>query len=73
MGQLTRSNNRKHPGKHGARPDLYEDRVRETAERAKERSERSPQQQVALLDHRLGVGVGAKKERGRLAVPKEKK
>jgi hypothetical protein len=69
MGQLTRSNNRKFPGSHGARPDLHEQRKAESDERVKERSERSNHQQVALLDHRLGEGVGAKKERARLALP----
>ncbi len=69
MGQLTRSNNRKFPGSHGARPDRYEQRKAESDERTKERSERSASQQVALLDHRLGQGVGAKKERARLSLP----
>lgn len=32
----------------------------------KERAKRSPQQQLALLDERLGKGMGAKKERKRL-------
>ncbi len=36
-------------------------------ERAVERAARSPQQQLARLDTFLGVGLGAKKERARLA------
>jgi len=40
---------------------------RKTAlERNEARSERSPQQQLAVLDERLGKGVGAEKERARL-------
>ncbi|MCI0563318.1 MAG: hypothetical protein MN733_32990 [Nitrososphaera sp.] len=40
---------------------------RETAQkRDEERSQRTPQQQLALLDHRLGTGVGAQRERVRL-------
>ncbi len=34
---------------------------------AEERAERTDKQQLALLDKRLGKGVGAKKERARLA------
>lgn len=30
------------------------------------RAERSPEQQIAVLDARLGAGIGAKKERARL-------
>jgi len=42
---------------------------RDTMEQnAIERAQRSPAQQLALLDTRLGKGVGAKKERARLAL-----
>lgn len=34
--------------------------------RADERAERSPQQQLTLLDERLGKGQGAEKERAQL-------
>ena len=37
------------------------------AERQTERATRTPAQQIALLDQRLGVGQGAVKERARLA------
>ena len=40
----------------------------ETAEeRRAEREKRTPQQQLEVLDQRLGLGVGATKERARLA------
>ena len=39
----------------------------EAAGRQEERNLRSPQQQIAVLDRRLGVGQGARKERARLA------
>jgi hypothetical protein len=43
-----------------------EARRERAAWRTFERSLRSPQQQLAILDQRLGVGQGAKKERARL-------
>jgi len=43
------------------------ERRRQEAElRQEERNERSSKEQLALLDRRLGKGVGAKKERQRL-------
>tara|TARA_B100000287_G_scaffold367068_1_gene362603 strand:- start:298 stop:480 length:183 start_codon:yes stop_codon:yes gene_type:complete len=34
--------------------------------RAEERANRTPAQQIAVLDKKLGTGIGAKKERKRL-------
>jgi hypothetical protein len=40
---------------------------RETARRAAEQAaKRTPQERLRRLDERLGVGIGAKKERGRI-------
>jgi hypothetical protein len=41
-------------------------------ELAEERAKRTPKQQLALLDKRLGKGKGAKKERAQLARELEK-
>lgn len=48
------------------RSDLKVDRQRSAQERAEARAERSPQEQLAELDKRLGEGKGAVKERARL-------
>jgi len=37
-----------------------------------EYEKRSPQEQLDLLDHKLGVGIGAKKERAKLKALIEK-
>ena len=47
-----------------SRKDLNKKAV---AERMKYRAELSPAQQLSRLDSRLGKGIGAKKERERLA------
>lgn len=43
-----------------------EARQRKADERELARSERSPKEQLAFLDRRLGIGQGARKERARL-------
>jgi hypothetical protein len=61
-----RTNARKFPGKTGRRPDRYQARKDQALDRAQERAQRSPEAQIGLLNHRLGKGVGAVKERKRL-------
>lgn len=41
-------------------------RRKEAQERAEVRAQRSPQEQLAILDKRLGKGQGAQRERARL-------
>lgn len=54
----------KHPGWKARK---QAERHAEAQARQAERDARSPEQQIALLDNMLGVGVGAAKERTRLA------
>lgn len=44
-----------------------ESRIQRALERQNSREKRSNKDQLAILDKRLGVGIGAKKERERLA------
>jgi hypothetical protein len=45
----------------------HEGRAAAAKKRQAERDARSPAEQLALLDQRLGAGLGAKRERGMLA------
>lgn len=43
-----------------------EERQNQAAERQNQRAKRSPQQQLIVLDNRLGKNIGAQKERQKL-------
>jgi hypothetical protein len=51
----------------GPRPDLTKIKQAEALERQAAYAALSVQQKIDLLDRRLGVGVGAKKQRAKLA------
>lgn len=51
----------------GKKNPAHERRAKDAAERAAAAGELTPQQKLERLDRNLGVGVGAKKERARLA------
>ena len=48
------------------RADRAEERKQTAKELVEERAKRSTEDQLALLDHKLGKGLGAVKERARL-------
>jgi len=48
------------------RADRAEERRQTAKDLVEERAKRSAEDQLALLDHKLGKGVGAAKERARL-------
>lgn len=47
-------------------PRRYQTRCEEGDARQEARDARSPREQLAALNQRLGIGVGAKRERARL-------
>lgn len=61
-----KNNNRKFPGIRGRRPDLKAYRKEEADKNILAWRKLSPQEQIAALDERLGVGVGAVKQRARI-------
>lgn len=62
-----KDNRRRYKGG-GPRPDLTEIKRSEAAERQEAWSKLSPVQQLEALDRRLGSGVGAVKQRAKLAL-----
>lgn len=67
-GKSSTGTPRQHPGVRGKRPDNYSIRCKEAAERSEAREHLTDAEQLERLDRRLGVGVGAAKERARLAL-----
>jgi hypothetical protein len=59
-------NNRKYPNGKLPRPDNYEIRKREADERREAWNALKPAEKLAILDRRLGVGIGATKQRAKL-------
>lgn len=56
-------------GRYGYRKEYRQEKAAQLAEA---RAKRSPQEQIAILDKRLGKGKGAKKERARLKAEMKK-
>jgi len=50
------------------RKNREQERREEATARIKERSKRTPYQQIECLDKKLGEGIGAQKERSRLHI-----
>jgi hypothetical protein len=59
---------RRNPGCNGRRPDNKKIKREEAIERQAYFAGLSTEQKIALLDSRLGVGIGAKKQRAKLAM-----
>lgn len=57
---------RRFPDGHGRTAYRHEERARTARENAMARDARTPAEQLRTLDARLGVNVGAAKERARL-------
>jgi len=63
------NNNRKHPDGSGPRPDNSKHKREEALERQTGYESLTTAQKVAMLDSKLGVGQGARRQRERLAKP----
>lgn len=61
-----KTNHRKHPGIKGRRPDKKDRRIVVAEENKVKWEKLTPDQQLAVLNEKLGKGVGAKKQRARL-------
>ena len=61
-----KTNNRRHPGIKGIRPDNKEHKRAEAKERLDAWQKLSGQDQLAVLNTRLGKDIGAKKQRARI-------
>ena len=68
MADITkkRNNNRRNSGIKGIRPDMHEIKVSDASERLIAWQNLSPQEQLNVLDARLGKDIGAKKQRARI-------
>lgn len=60
------NNDRKFPGERGPRADLAKIRREEAASRQEAYNKLSAKEKLEKLDEKLGVGVGAKKQRAKL-------
>ncbi len=68
IGKRIKDNSkRKFPGEHGPRPDLAAVKREEATTRRLLWEQLSPAEQLRALDMRLGKGIGAKKQRARIA------
>jgi hypothetical protein len=68
-----RTNNRRYPNCNTPRPDNYKFRKQEAEERNAAWANLSVEDKILILDKRLGVNVGAKKQRARLQAELDKK
>jgi hypothetical protein len=67
MASKRQNNKRRFPDGSGRRPDNSKHKREEAVERQTAYDALNASQKIALLDSRLGVGVGAKKQRAKLA------
>lgn len=70
---MRENNKRRHPDGSSPRPDLSKLKRQEAVERQTFYDTLSVSQKISELDRKLGVGLGAKKQRARLAAIMEQK